>query len=417
MALKLGNSTVGSLYLGSHKVSEMYLGSHKVYSSGMPALAPKSMRFDFKYDHWDPVEELPAVSGMTWTHVSGDVYDFHCDWTNWTYQERDSASIFNHYVYSSGGKTNYFMNEHQFDVLDMDLTGVTSVAYLFQGAYQIQNIFSIRNTSSLTNTSNMFYHKRAIQITSVPLFDTSSVTDMSGMFRTCNKLASLPLFDTSSCTNMNNMLSGCSSLTSIPLFNTSSCTSMSYFASNCTKVETGALALYQQASTQATVVQYQQDAFFKCGSATTSGAAELAQIPTDWGGTQVSTPTFVQTTPSMTTTGVTAWPVFNGDSPTSVVVSFYSNTAGMLDVDFKTVDTSTSTENVYGYCALSDQSGSSNVQCSYDGNTGYYTLQLDVSAISSDLSTGSKTMKLDIHTRNGTWANLTMSSGNCGYWK
>ena len=62
MALKLGNSTVGSLYLGSHKVSEMYLGSHKVYSSGMPALAPKSMRFDFKYDHWDPVEELPAVS-------------------------------------------------------------------------------------------------------------------------------------------------------------------------------------------------------------------------------------------------------------------------------------------------------------------------------------------------------------------
>lgn len=287
MALKLGSSTVGSLYLGSSKVSEIYLGSHKVYSSGMPALAPKSMRFDFKYDHWDPTTLISEVSGMSWTHVSDDVYDFHYDGTNWTYNGQDSASIFNHYYYynPSTGTPAYYMTQHQFDVLDMDLTGVTSVAYLFQGARQLQNIYSIRNTSSLVNTRYMFSHNLRIPITSVPLFDTSSVTKMDYMFRNCYMLASVPLFDTSSCTDMSYMLSSCSSLTSVPLFDTSSCTNMNNFASNCPKVETGALALYQQASTQTTVVQKHQDAFFKCGSNTTTGQAERAQIPQDWGGT------------------------------------------------------------------------------------------------------------------------------------
>ena len=311
MALKLGSSTVGSLYLGSNKVSEMYLGSHKVYSSGAPALAPKSMRFDFKYDHWNPVEELPEVSGMSWTHVSGDVYDFHADATNWTYNGQNSASIFDHYSYynPSIGYTVYYMTQHQFDVLDMDLTGVTSVAYLFQGARQVQTIFSIRNTSSLTDTSSMFYHASRIQITSVPLFDTSSVTNMSRMFQSCTKLASVPLFDTSSCTNisymfsscssltsvplfdtsscttMSNMLNGCSKITALPLFDTSSCTNMDQLAYGCKKVTTGALALYQQASTQATGVQKHQNTFTNCGAGTTTGAAELAQIPSSWGGT------------------------------------------------------------------------------------------------------------------------------------
>lgn len=261
MSFNIGNAKIGGLYLGSTKISEAYLGSVKVYSSAMPALAPKSMRFNFKYDHWNPVEELPEVSGMSWTHVSGDVYDYHCNGTNWTYQERDSASIFNHYSYKQGSQTKYYMTEHQFDVLDMDLTGVTSVAYLFQGAYQIQNIFSIRNTASLTNTSYMFYHRNAIRIPSVPLFCSSNVTDMTNMFQACIELTSLPLFDTSSCTSMNG------------------------FASGCVKVETGALALYQQASTQTTPPSNHTNTFKNCGSGTTTGAAELAQIPTDWGGT------------------------------------------------------------------------------------------------------------------------------------
>jgi len=54
---------------------------------------------------------------------------------------------------------------------------------------------------------------------------------------------------------------------------------------NCTKVESGALALYQQASTQTRPPSSHTYCFRSCGSDTTTGAAELAQIPSSWGGT------------------------------------------------------------------------------------------------------------------------------------
>jgi len=47
-------------------------------------------------------------------------------------------------------------------------------------------------------------------------------------------------------------------------------------------VESGALALYQQASTQATPPAYHHYTFYRCGRDTTTGAAELAQIPSSW---------------------------------------------------------------------------------------------------------------------------------------
>jgi len=50
----------------------------------------------------------------------------------------------------------------------------------------------------------------------------------------------------------------------------------------CYAVESGALALYQQASTQTNPPSSHSNTFRDCGSNTTTGAAELAQIPSDW---------------------------------------------------------------------------------------------------------------------------------------
>ena len=54
-------------------------------------------------------------------------------------------------------------------------------------------------------------------LTTVPLFDTSKVTDMRTMFGECNKLTSLDLssFDTSNVTSMVGMFSYCNGLTSL----------------------------------------------------------------------------------------------------------------------------------------------------------------------------------------------------------
>jgi hypothetical protein len=84
---------------------------------------------------------------------------------------------------------------------------------------------------------------------------------------------------------MDSMFNSCSSLTTVPLLDTSSCTDMERMFSGCLYVQSGALALYQQASTQAIPPARHSDTFHDCGRNTTTGAAELAQIPTSWGGT------------------------------------------------------------------------------------------------------------------------------------
>lgn len=112
--------------------------------------------------------------------------------------------------------------------------------------------------------------------------NTTGITDMSYMLFGCTSITAVPLFDTSSVTNMYMMFDMCSSLTSIPLFNTSSVTNMGYMFYYCSNVQSGALALYQQASSQTTPPSNHDRTFGNCGSSTTTGTAELAQIPSDW---------------------------------------------------------------------------------------------------------------------------------------
>lgn len=91
--------------------------------------------------------------------------------------------------------------------------------------------------------------------------------------------------NTSDVTNMRSMFNNCSSLTAVPLLDTSNVTNMRQMFQSCFKVESGALALYQQASSQANPPSEHSNTFIYCGRDTQTGAAELAQIPSSWGGT------------------------------------------------------------------------------------------------------------------------------------
>lgn len=153
---------------------------------------------------------------------------------------------------------------------------------LFMSRTQLVEVIAA-NITGVTSMNSVFYG--CSTLVSMPLFDTSSVTNMSTMFSRCTSLKSVPLFDTSSVRNMAYMFNSCSNLTSVPLFNTSSVTNMSNMFQNCYAVESGALALYQQASTQASPPTSHSNAFTNCGRDTVTGAIELNQIPADWGGT------------------------------------------------------------------------------------------------------------------------------------
>ena len=234
MSLKFGDLNIGSMYFGERKIAEGWLGDVKVYGGSSPVLPANTIRLEYT----DGVTPTFTYGTATQVSSSPNVWDLTYNNTLWN----------NLLAYHSD----------LLQVIAANTTGVTSMVAMFN------------NCTSLT---------------SVPLFDTSSVTSMVDMFYKCTNLASVPLFDTSSVTTIYRMFWNCTSLTSVPLFDTSNVTNMVEMFINCRYVESGALALYQQASMQTTPPANHTNTFYKCGANTVTGRAELAQIPTDWGGT------------------------------------------------------------------------------------------------------------------------------------
>lgn len=159
-----------------------------------------------------------------------------------------------------------------------DTSSVTNMGWLCSDA---QNLVSLPtfDSSNVTDMQYLVYNCRAL--TSFPELRTSSVTTMQGML-SYTRLQEIPLLDTSSVTNMVIMLAHNTSLRAIPLFNTSSVVDMNHMCSGCFYVQEGALALYNQASSQAVPPAIHHYAFENCGIYTTSGSSELRQIPSDW---------------------------------------------------------------------------------------------------------------------------------------
>lgn len=161
----------------------------------------------------------------------------------------------------------------------MDTTTITDFGGMFYFCKGLTSVHKF-NTSSGTDVRGMFF--KCESLTSVPQYDLSNATSGFDMFGRCNSLQTVPLLDTSNFTSMNDMFDGCSSLTRIPLFNTSKVTDMDGAFDHCYKVQSGALALYTQASSQANPPSTHERTFRDCGRDTVSGAAELAQIPAEW---------------------------------------------------------------------------------------------------------------------------------------
>lgn len=223
-------------------------------------LPPFTIRIRFGLSH------TPTM-GDSQTRVpdTNDVWDItynNTDWSNLLYSERV-------YVY---------------EILGANTTGVTAMGRrfevgLFKSCYNLTSI-PLFDTRSVTSMAQMFYG--ASKLTSVPLFDTSACNTMQSLFEDCSKLEIVPLFNTTSCTDMQYMFRRCGALRQITLFDTTNVTNTYLMFQECYQVESGALALYQQMSTQANPPANHEACFRDCGRDTVTGAAELAQIPSSW---------------------------------------------------------------------------------------------------------------------------------------
>lgn len=167
--------------------------------------------------------------------------------------------------------------------------------------------FPAIETGHATNMHQMF--SGCSSLTSLPMLDTHAVTDMGSLCLDCSALVRFPAWNTAANGKMKYMFYGCTSLvevpaiscalvddffgafgrctslTHIPLLDTSAAVDVRSMWTNCTAIESGALALYNQMSTQANPPINYGDCFHNTGSETVSGRQELAQIPQSWGGT------------------------------------------------------------------------------------------------------------------------------------
>lgn len=82
-----------------------------------------------------------------------------------------------------------------------------------------------------TSLKYAFYGFRGL--TTLPIIDTSSVTDMEGMCNGCVSLVSFPLLNTSSVRNMMSMFNACGNLTTFPPLNIPSATNFQYMFYDC----------------------------------------------------------------------------------------------------------------------------------------------------------------------------------------
>ena len=144
---------------------------------------------------------------------------------------------------------------------DLVFSNMYSAQYMFQQAISLTTVGSItinhsggdncdayglfalcENLSSIGSLNikpldcRFIFHNCG-QLKSVPLFDTSSATFISGMFVGCTSLTTIPLFDFSSALEATELFSNCNSLKTIPQFDFSKLQQVDSMFMDCTALE------------------------------------------------------------------------------------------------------------------------------------------------------------------------------------
>lgn len=183
----------------------------------------------------------------------------------------------------NGSLTNLFSRCSMLEAIpSFNTQGIRNFDSMLQGASRLITLPALDMSSAIT-ASHMLDGTSAL--TNLPTsLSTGNLQDAYGMF-TNSGISSLPAMDTSRVTNFGMFCASCSHLLSIPLLATDSASNVEGMFMGCNYVNSGALALYNQMSTQAYPPSSYTNAFAGCGAYSQTGAQELAQIPRSWGGT------------------------------------------------------------------------------------------------------------------------------------
>jgi surface protein len=145
---------------------------------------------------------------------------------------------------------------------------------MFNGCWSLKSV-PLFNTSKVTNFYRMFVNCYSLK--TVPLFVVTAATTnatlngLEGMFYGCRNLERVPLFNTSNAQNMMEMFRDCKSLKSIPQFNTRNV----FFA---TSMFNGCDSLVQIPQLDLTNAREVTNMFFNCYSLRDPGITSLPSV-------------------------------------------------------------------------------------------------------------------------------------------
>lgn len=290
---------MSNIWLGSNGKVIKYGSGVRVCASGLPAIAPYTLRVEFvdtplcQSSSFDPTQgtgdsTYPYWQCGTWTHVTGSIYDWTYQNHSWCYYYRNASASWDRCsaliaTYGDGGIATDRFRTLAFRVLGANLSNLESIAELFRGADNYLTSVALFDTSKVKWAGSMFNtHNRTSPkyLTTIPNFDFSGI-DSNYTDPDCPNTAQL-----NNSRGLRYFAYNAISLTSVPDITIPTDTSVHLYQMfyGCKNVESGALALYNKfnaASWQGAHTYV----FSNCGSNTTTGAAELAQIPSSWGGT------------------------------------------------------------------------------------------------------------------------------------
>lgn len=161
--------------------------------------------------------------------------------------------------------------------------GLESMSTIFNTYYEDIKILG----GDLTGRHPDFLMRNCTKLSTVAMVDTRNTASANGRsfnycFDGCTKLTTIAPWPTSNITSWQCTFRNCINLQAIPAFDMSGTQNMYETFKNTYAVESGALSIYNQVSGLG--VQHDPDVFTNCGLNTTTGLAELQQIPQSWGG-------------------------------------------------------------------------------------------------------------------------------------
>lgn len=203
MTIKIGNSSINSIYVGDTKVKAVYLGNQLVYSSK----SEPSTEIDDSYNYYvfdtNKASEYKTTTVTLQDYRAGDTTEWNglTDWGDGTinteryhrYSKHGIYTVKTKYVIHQGSNTSTSTELMLIKCLNIN-KNITNYATLFMNCENLTYVnTTYLDTSNVTSLDRTFYYCKSLTSLDLSSWNTNNVKDMYCLFYACTNLKFLNL--------------------------------------------------------------------------------------------------------------------------------------------------------------------------------------------------------------------------------